>query len=278
MEVKNISINGLELIEEGQGKSPVIFLHGGPGVLGYMDGICRIVNSHCKSIRYDQRGSRQTKEEIRISHHIEDLLAIVRHYSNGTLPTLVGHSWGAMLALLFANQYSERIDKIVLIGCGSLNVEQGDAFQCELSNRFGDKKDYFDDLWLKLEQGVGKNNIDSDANRYINEILEYYQNDAASVEEIPRLHWDLKAAFHCMMESDELTFSNKYESMLSNIKTKVSVIHGTDDLITPESMFTLFKKHLPHTKVHRIERGGHFPWVGHGKESFKKALLQELSH
>jgi len=42
-------------------------------------------------------------------------------------------------------------------------------------------------------------------------------------------------------------------------------------------MFALVKKHLPLSTTHAVENGGHFPWVGRGKESFERVFLQELS-
>ena len=274
---KRMTINGLDLIESGEGEQPVIFLHGGPGVTGYMDGLCDLARPKCKVVQYQQRGSRQTDGVIRISDHIDDLRAIVQHYASNCLPILVGHSWGAMLALLFAHSYPEFIEKIILIGCGPLNTEQGDAFQRELARRFGGKRDYFDQLWLKMERGIEDVSIAIEANRYINEIVEYYQNETESATDLQPMHWDFKAAYHSMMESDQLTASNEYERLLSQIRTKVSVIHGTDDLISPESMCGLFKSSLPISQTYTIEKGGHFPWVGHGKESFERTFVQELS-
>lgn len=270
-------INGLDVVENGQGMDPVIFLHGGPGVFGYIQGLSRIVDAGYKTICYNQRGSKQTADLVRISDHVDDLRAIVQHYSSDGSPILVGHSWGAMLALIFGSQYSELVQKIVLIGCGSLNAQQGEAFQRELSKRFGNKKQYFDTLWQELENGENKLSIEEDADRYINEILDYYQNDRESAMVLRPLYWDFQSSLPVMLESDELTFSNTYERILSQITTKVVLIHGTEDLISSQSMFELVKKHLPLSTTHTVKNGGHFPWVGRGKESFERVFLQELS-
>jgi pimeloyl-ACP methyl ester carboxylesterase len=40
-----------------------------------------------------------------------------------TCPALVGHSWGAMLALVYASIYSDNISAIVIVGCGTFDPE-----------------------------------------------------------------------------------------------------------------------------------------------------------
>lgn len=118
----------LDIFEFGKNGPPVVFLHGGPGAFGYMEKLCQTASVFCNPIHYNQRGSKQTNTEIGISDHISDLKSVLSRYSNESKPILVGHSWGAMLAVLFAGEFSDRIKKLILLGCGPLNKKQGNEF------------------------------------------------------------------------------------------------------------------------------------------------------
>lgn len=134
-------------------RSPrVIFLHDRPGIYGHKQIVCRSFAGHCNAVYYELRRSQQGKDGIGITDHIQDLERIVDPYSSKSEPIILGHSWGAMLAILFAGSHAERIAKTIEIGCGPLNKMQGDEFQNELILRFGNRKDYYDSPWDGIDE------------------------------------------------------------------------------------------------------------------------------
>ena len=144
MTVRKHTIDGLEIIDYGAFKNgpKVIFLHGGPGMYGYMEAFCESLAGQCNAVYYQQRGSKQGNCDIGILDHLRDLQRVVSHYSEAeeAKPIIVGHSWGAMLAVLFAGRHSDLVQKVILIGCGPLSAKQGDEFQQVLCARFGDRR------------------------------------------------------------------------------------------------------------------------------------------
>jgi|GEM_PF-4275113 len=154
MRVRKHTIDNLEIIEFNASAHGgwVIFLHGGPGMLGYMETFCERFSSHCKAVYYEQRGSKQGDDDIGVLDHLRDLERIVGCYSEESKPIIVGHSWGAMLAVLFAGRYPKSLQKVILTGCGPLNKHQENEFQNELNVRFGDRKDYYDSLWNAIDE------------------------------------------------------------------------------------------------------------------------------
>ena len=57
---------------------------------------------------------RSAGEPLTVAIHVADLHDLVDEP-----PTLVGHSWGAMLALCYAAEHP--VDRLVLIGCGTFD-------------------------------------------------------------------------------------------------------------------------------------------------------------
>jgi len=84
----------------------LLFVHGGPGAShDYMLPQMLALASDYRLIFYDQRGGGRSKSDDRApvtwKTHVDDLAALVRELSLEPL-TLVGYSWGGLLALLYA--------------------------------------------------------------------------------------------------------------------------------------------------------------------------------
>jgi len=279
MRVRRHTIDDLEIVEfnaSAHGRW-VIFLHGGPGMLGYMETFCESFSSHCNVVYYEQRGSKQGDNDIGIFDHLRDLKRIVDHYSEESKPIIVGHSWGAMLAVLFAGNHSRLLQKVVLCGCGPLNKTQEAEFQNTLNTRFGDRKDYYDGLWYAIGEESDEEQQQRLVDHYIDKIMEIYQMDPVSGLEIQPLHWDYKGSYRTMSESGKYVSENKYEAALPRIETSLSVIHGSYDVISPKSLFTLVRKHVTHARTIEITKAGHYPWAGVSRDEFIESLKEEIN-
>src|SRR5215204_1866071 len=93
----------------GKGR-PIIVLHGGPDfdhhyLLPEMD---RLADSFCL-IYYDQRGRGRSAEgvapeDVSIDSEIEDLDSVRRHFGLDSV-TVLGHSWGGLVAMEYATRH-----------------------------------------------------------------------------------------------------------------------------------------------------------------------------
>src|SRR5687768_1220416 len=105
----------------GTGTEPVVLIHGGPGLTSdYLaDDLMPMARDHSLLI-YDQRGiGRSTlvsdSASLAANRYVDDLEAIRKHLGLEQL-TLLGHSWGAAPATLYAMQYPERVRRMILVG------------------------------------------------------------------------------------------------------------------------------------------------------------------
>ena len=115
--------NGVKLYYRvlGSGSEPVVLIHGGPGFTSdYLaDDLTPIARNHSVLV-YDQRGiGRSTlvrdSTGLAAQRYVEDLEAIRKHLGLEKL-TLLGHSWGAAPAALYAMQFPERVRRMILVG------------------------------------------------------------------------------------------------------------------------------------------------------------------
>lgn len=117
----------------GNPENPIVVaLHGGPGGdYRYMLPLKELSDDYFV-IMYDQRmtglSSRRYDGEITIQSFYDDLSAFIEHYDNGQPVSLVGHSWGAMMASGYIGLYPERIHKVVLIEPGILRPDLADPY------------------------------------------------------------------------------------------------------------------------------------------------------
>ena len=118
---------------------PVVFLHGGP-CSGTHPGHRRFFNPELfHIILFDQRGCGQSKPFGKIAGNstadlITDLEAIRQHLSLDTW-VLFGGSWGAALALLYAQQYQQRVRALVLRGVFLARRQDMDWFITDGANK-----------------------------------------------------------------------------------------------------------------------------------------------
>lgn len=115
--------NGVKLYYRlvGTGAEPVVLIHGGPGFTSdYLAAdLMPMARRHALLI-YDQRGigrSTLVSDSVGLAapRYVEDLEAIRKHLGLAQL-TLLGHSWGAAPAILYAMQYPERVRRMILVG------------------------------------------------------------------------------------------------------------------------------------------------------------------
>jgi pimeloyl-ACP methyl ester carboxylesterase len=87
---------------------PVLLLHGGPGAShDYLYPQMLFLAERHRLITYDQRGGGRSRTDdptpITWQTHVADLATMVEHFHLGN-PTIVGYSWGGLLAMLYAIQ------------------------------------------------------------------------------------------------------------------------------------------------------------------------------
>lgn len=138
---ETVDINGVShyIKKMGQGE-PLVILHGGPGLFhNYLVNSFEKLAEQYQIIFYDQRGCGKTAfpkdtASITVENFVADLEAIRQHLKIEKL-NLAGHSWGAILAINYAKQFPNNLNKLVLIAPAPANTEYFDQMFRNMQNK-----------------------------------------------------------------------------------------------------------------------------------------------
>ncbi len=135
-----VDVNGVRLFVRTVGAGPaVIVLHGGPGahhdyLLPQYDALA---DGRCLRY-YDQRGGGQSPVDrqtpVGWREHVADLLALLELWGYRS-STIVGYSWGAMLAMLFALEHTSRVSRLALVSPAAATIAGRAAFNARFADR-----------------------------------------------------------------------------------------------------------------------------------------------
>ena len=115
-----VGVRGVELFVHRIGSGPAaVVLHGGPGAHHdyLLPGFDALADGR-ELVYYDQRGGGRSAVDRDVpvgwTEHVADLEALRDRWAMDRL-TLVGYSWGGLLAMLYALAHPERVAKLALV-------------------------------------------------------------------------------------------------------------------------------------------------------------------
>jgi proline iminopeptidase len=122
-----LPVNGTELYYRilGEGE-PILVLHGGPGMShDYLLPQMSQLAENYQLIFFDQRScgrSALNPDSVNLSMDqlVEDIDFLREHFDIEKV-NLMGHSWGGLLAMWYARQYPENMNKLLLINSVGAN-------------------------------------------------------------------------------------------------------------------------------------------------------------
>jgi proline iminopeptidase len=174
----------------GRGQ-PMIVLHGGPDFdQGYLlPDLDRFADAF-RLIYYDQRGRGKSAdhvqaEDITLKSDLADLDAVRQHFRLES-PSLLGHSWGAVLALEYALRYPTRVSHIVLMNPAPASARDLEVFREAYLRQLG---------------------ADMDRQREIVASAAYKSGDPEAVAARYRIHFE-----HALVKSSD------YETLMARMK------------------------------------------------------------
>lgn len=253
--------------EYGNPPYRVIVLHGGPGAPGCCAGICRGLAPSFGVLEHLQRASS-------IDGLILELEEIIQHYELGQM-VLIGHSFGAWLAYLFAARRPELVKKLLLVGCGPFEVKYLDQLKRARWAKFTpEEQRALDEAIAQMDSGAEMDPekktlflrlIDADHHCLRSDL----EPDQSTFNETQ--HRALMNEFMPMRESGELLESACF------IRCPVVAIHGRQDPHPWEGVGVPLKERLSDFRMILLDQCGHEPWrERYAHEEFFEVLRSEI--
>jgi len=139
-----IAVGGASLYarEVGHGQ-PIVILHGGPDFdhAYFLPDLDRLADGY-RLIYYDQRGRGKSAEhvgpdDVSLASDIDDLDKLRQHFKLESM-TLLGHSWGAVLALEYALRHPGAVSRLILLNPAPASASDVALFRKTYLEKLGD--------------------------------------------------------------------------------------------------------------------------------------------
>jgi proline iminopeptidase len=272
---------GVELYYTSAGTgTPVVLLSGGPGLnVDYMLPVAEFLPAGYRSIAFEQRGTGRSRPlaldpaTLTLRTAVDDLEALRVRLKQERL-SLLGHSWGGMLAMAYAAAHPDRVDRLILVGSGGPTAEFKQWFGDNIEARLRPEDVELRNFWLEAAKtGVAPGKA---ATESLKSIVPAYFFDRkaglafASAFKEGQLHSDVNQGLSADMDK-------RYDSRegLKHLTRPVLIIQGHQDPIGDKTAEDIRALISGSTLVY-IRRCGHFPWIEQ-PDAFRKAIAGFLS-
>lgn len=256
----------------------LLYLHGGPGAscLDFCN-TAEILSKELQVISFDQYGvlrSEAIAENEPYSMDIQaDMIEEMRRKLNVKHWSVLGHSYGGALAVLYANKYSDSVDKIIL-ECPSLNFADSAksiaAYVSDYINQTGDsvaiehcqKMKTFDyqncDVLVELIKLLGYVK-DMKLRNYLHGISYEEYMASFSTAGITNDMW-AKSEMHLSNLLKDGAIVDNYLPVLKGLNKPILLLKGKYDPACSNNQ-TQYIKGLSNANVVEFHNSGHFPRI-----------------
>lgn len=239
-------------IEEGQGE-PLILLHGLFGALSNFQELIEYFKQHNKVIV-----PMLPLFELDILHTTVGGLAKFVHkfieardYKN---VHLMGNSLGGHVALVYVLKHPERVKSLILTGSSGL-------FENGMGDSYPKRGDY---EYIKKKTELTFYNPATATKELVDEVFDITRNRLKVIK---------------IISLAKSAIRNNLGEELNNVQQPTLLIWGNNDTITPPFVAQEFKKLIPNSELHFIDKCGHAPMmeVPHEFNAILHKFLKKLA-
>lgn len=242
---------------------PIIYLHGGPGYNSAVFEVTtakRLAENGFYVIVYDRRGegrSLDLKAEFTFNQTFEDLDLIYKKFDL-TSATLVGHSFGGVVATLFAEKYPNKINSIVLV---STPLSMQETFKTILKSSkqiYENKKDTINLNYISMIEKMDKKSIEYSSYCFMHAIQNNFYYPKKPLKEALAIYSSFKTDTLLLKYASELQYAapkgflknEKYTILklnedlekLKKMKTPIFGLYGEYDGLFSKTQIRKIKK------------------------------------
>lgn len=238
-----------------------IILHGGPGAIGSIGDLAKELNDCVEILNRGQS----------IHDQLEEIRAVVEEFKMRA-PIIIGHSWGAWLAYIYASKYPTA--KIFLISCGCFDEKYLPLMNKKRNQSLTeDEQIEVSEFFKGLAAGE---ELNMDRFGYLMTKMDSY--DLRTYEEMG-LGFDAEGHDQLMAEIRPLRKEGSLLEMGKSIKGEIILIHGSDDPHPFEGVTEPFDREGIKYDSYLLDKCGHNPWrESHAYQRFYEVMRKELTY
>lgn len=250
-------------------EADVILVHGGPGAAGYLAPLAGELAKGRGVLEPLQRMSGE--EPLTVARHVADLEEVIAAHGERP-PIIVGHSWGAMLALAHASAHPSSVRRLVLVSCGTFDAASRAQLTATRDERMDEATrrrmiDIVRDISDADERFAAFGAVYEQLDSY--DLLERDAEPARCDEQGYRESWG---------DMMRLEREGTHPAAFAAITCPVVMIHGDHDPHPGSLVRDSLSAVIEDLTYHELERCGHYPWrERHARERFLTLLREAVA-
>ncbi|HKT60458.1 MAG TPA: alpha/beta fold hydrolase [Gemmatimonadales bacterium] len=251
----------------GAGRDTVVVVHGGPGfTMDYLvDDLAPMAQRHTL-LFYDQRGTGRSSlvadsAGLDAQRFVDDLEALRAHFGLGRL-TILGHSWGAAVAALYALRFPDQVGQLIIVAGVPTTKAQliADFERLEAGRDSATSRRMRE--WMAARVA---NPADAEACRAYYTL--WFRPFFADSSDLSRSQGDFCAGTpesrrNKLAGVDRFTMASlgdwDWRPALRAVTARALIVRGTADVLSGERDWAAS---LPNARLLVLERAGHFPYL-----------------
>lgn len=261
-----LRINGTMLNVSVIGKgSPIIVIHGGPGLnyTYFLPQLKALAATH-QLIFYDQRACGKSSGDLdstqmTLDWFVKDVESIRKELGLGKV-SILAHSWGGILGMLYAGTYPKNIKSLLLINTVSPKFGEFD----ETTNKVIRNRYSKEDSTLQAQILKSDAFRNGDLKTYSTLFKISFKYSFYRTSYVDSMNLILPVDF--VQKRKKLFYMTKelsaydFYPLLSNIKCPTLIVHGSYDAI-PIDLSKKIQNSIKGSELKVIDEAGHFPFI-----------------
>jgi proline iminopeptidase len=221
---------------------------------------------------YDQRGCRHSKSDgpFNVRANVRDIEA-VRETLGAEPVTLIGHSWGALLAVCYCAEFGQRLARLVLISPTSPEVARKQIYLRRIeANHTPEQKTRLARIDAELARTLDERSREALYHERFNVALPSYLSRDHR-HKAPRIDWySRRINIETMADVYARSRDPQWLAGLKHLRAPTLIVHGREDVIPWDAVDEILSL-IPHAEVIGLDDCGHFPWL-ETPDAFRGAL------
>jgi proline iminopeptidase len=253
----------------GSGK-PLLIINGGPGFSSDgFEGLAKKLSKKYRAILYDQRGTGKSKiagvgnANMNMDLMVKDMEALRKHLDIAEW-TILGHSFGGILANYYTALHPERVSGLIASSSGGVDLGLLDDFDInrQLSPEESDSLSYWT---TRINEG--------DTTKYANKkrrmfFAAAYVYEDRHIPEIAERMTHANPTINALIWRDLQRIDYDVSEELSEFAKPVLIIQGKQDILQEKTTRKAVEV-FPNAELVLLERCGHYGWLDRPDQYFE---------
>ena len=257
------------------GTTPLVLCHGGPGLWDMSEDVTGMIDDRATVVRWDQRGCGRSEPcagPWTTDRFVADLDAVRRHFALEWI-ALLGHSWGASLALNYALAHPERVAALIYVsgtGIGP-DADWHGAYKANLLARLGEDPQRLA-RWRELPDTSRERAVLQWSTEFVDREQAIRHAEAMADPWFP-INFPCNKALNA--EARHSAGTTALQSACQALELPVVVVDGDMD-IRPRSAVDSLVRALPQVRRVTLADSGHLPWA-EDPDGFRDAVMMAMT-